>query len=694
MFLEELSTPLSALFELTSLEERNLVSLGITTGAELLLFWPSRYIDRTAVLPLSAIGEKGRSCTVIKVLKVSQIRGRRRFTRIEIESKTDKATLYLFGQFYAQKMLIPGNYFFLDGQFQRKNGALMSSNFYCEAYGPAPESFKRVVPLYRGGERPMGEDASKFFDISKRIGELFERYGSLLEDPLPQNLASSLGLPGFVSAAREMHVPSSLEALEKARERVKTDEIFFFEMTLRQSQMKTIRKERLPLVLGSDLAARAEASLPFTLTGGQHEALKEIAGDMSSSLPMKRLLQGDVGCGKTLVALLSALWVIEKGYQVVFMAPTTLLAQQHYARSSALLAPLGVKVLFLSGSLRTQEKKDALQAARSGVAQLIVGTHAVFSEGAEYKNLRYVIIDEQHRFGVRQRAEIVEKGHDADLLVMTATPIPRSLALTFFSDLDLTSIKELPEGRRPIETHVVSEAAEAEVFDFAQSEVEQGHGVYIVTPLIEEGSGARKSLASVKALFKRVQERFGQDKCGMLHSKLSSEEQRRVTREFESQKIFVLVATTMVEVGVDVSSATVMIVESAQQFGLSVLHQLRGRVGRSELPSKCFLVFKEESSQDAKERLEILESSQDGFYISQKDFERRGPGEMIGLRQAGFIPFKIASMTEDSALMQKLRQSIDELLGGDPALEKPEHERLARYLTARRGEQFTPLIGG
>jgi len=426
----------------------------------------------------------------------------------------------------------------------------------------------------------------------------------------------------------------------------------------------------------SPLQRRLVERLPFALTAGQEKALMEMNRDVDGPFPMARLLQGDVGSGKTLVSFLAALKAVEGGGQAALMAPTELLARQHAENAARFLEPLGVRIAFLTGNLKTAGRALLLKALAAGEIDVVAGTHALFSRDVEYRNLRLVIVDEQHRFGVLQRQAIMTKGSSPGLLMMSATPIPRSLALTVFGDLDVSIIRDMPPGRKPVKTHLARESNEQKVYDFVRRELAAGHQAYFVYPLIEGGdeNDLKDAVSMAQRLAKKV---FPSFPLALLHSKVDDEEKRRIMDDFRRGGIKILAATSVVEVGVDVPNATCMVVEHAERFGLSALHQLRGRVGRGDAQSYCFLVYSDKLTEDGKTRLMLMLENSDGFVIAEEDLKLRGPGQITGLEQSGYLNLGLADPVRDCVELARARTDAFSMLEADPHLALPENRRVA-----------------
>ncbi|MDC7126432.1 MAG: ATP-dependent DNA helicase RecG, partial [Spirochaetales bacterium] len=429
----------------------------------------------------------------------------------------------------------------------------------------------------------------------------------------------------------------------------------------------------------SELKTKFIQNLDFNLTNSQQKVLSEIINDQNSEKPMSRLLQGDVGSGKTLIAFIAALNAIEKGGQTALMAPTELLAKQHADNAYKLFDNIGIRVALLTGSIKAQERKLLLKNLKEGNIDLLIGTHALFSNDVFFKNLSLIIIDEQHRFGVIQRLSLSEKSNEADLLLMTATPIPRTLAMTVFGDLDVSTITELPPGRIPVETHLAAMGNEHKVYDFVKRELNKGHQAYFVYPLISKSD--KTSLKDAESMFQKLKDYYLKGiNIGLIHSKLDNNTKKDIMNNFRNGELQVIAATSVIEVGVDVPNATCMIIEHAERFGLSALHQLRGRVGRGKEQSYAFLIYSQDLTDTGIERLRIMKESTDGFYIAEEDLKLRGPGNMSGAEQSGFLPFTISNLNTDFELLKEARKAATSLIEEDPGLLKTENSGLRRLL--------------
>ncbi|MGB9682267.1 MAG: ATP-dependent DNA helicase RecG, partial [bacterium] len=507
-----------------------------------------------------------------------------------------------------------------------------------------------------------------------------------IKEFLPRELLERYGFPEIREAIYNIHFPKDESTLKKARERLAFEEFFLLQLAILRRRVDNSR-EKAPIIYASmDLEKRFLSILPFELTNAQRRVIEDIKRDLIAGSPMQRLLQGDVGSGKTIVAAYFLFVVSSNGYQSAIMAPTEILAQQHYDRIAPLLGELGLRVELLIGSTKEREKERIKASLISGDIDVVVGTHALIQDDIVFKHLAGVVIDEQHRFGVMQRLALKNKGNSPHFLVMSATPIPRTLALTLYGDLDVSVIDELPSGRIPVTTYWASGAQRAQVYSFVRKIVKNGQQAYIVCPLIEESE--KMEAESATALAERMQRNvFPEFKVGLLHGRMNVSEKEEVMSRFRNREIDILVSTTVIEVGVDVPNATVMVIENAERFGLSQLHQLRGRVGRGELKSYCILIS-DLNSEDAKERIKIMTKTQDGFEIADADLRLRGPGELDGTRQHGIPDFRIGNLLRDTRLLELAREEALRLLKEDAELtscksleKKVEDSRFVRFLS-------------
>jgi len=555
----------------------------------------------------------------------------------------------------------------------------------------------RIVPVYPSTSKlkSLGLNTLK---LREMISEVINNYIDYVEETLPEKILTKCDLVPLNLAIKSIHFPETHIDLQLALKRLKFEELFFLQLLLARKHYELKHFEKgISFKKIGDLVHGFSKILPFKLTEAQRRVIREIWNDMKSDRPMNRLLQGDVGSGKTIVALIAMLIAVDNGYQSAFMAPTEILAEQHYATFLSLLDSLPVKVRLLTGSLKPKEKKEILNEIENGEAQIIIGTHALIQERVNFRNLGLVVIDEQHRFGVMQRASLIEKGYNPDVLIMTATPIPRTLAFTLYGDLDVSIIDEMPKKRK-VKTEVLPDTERERVYEFIRAKLKEGHQAYIVYPLIEESE--KLDLESAIENYIRLKnEVFPEFSVGLIHGKMPGTERQEIMLAFKEGKIQILVATTVIEVGIDIPNATIMVIENAERFGLAQLHQLRGRIGRGEKQSYCFLIVKSnlvrKTSNDALfeyevndevkaiERVKIIASTMDGFKIAEKDLELRGPGEFFGTKQSGFIKFKFADISKDRELLELARSEAFAIIKEDPDLSKPEHSKLRKEFLKR-----------
>lgn len=556
-----------------------------------------------------------------------------------------------------------------------------------------------ILPVYPVSDK-MQKAGINTRLIRKIVANVIEKHLPAIRENLPEHLIKKLRLKGLRQSIRMLHFPETVKEIDLALQRLKFNEIFYFELML--SKRRSVKKtEEQSVVINpkSERARKLYETLPFELTRDQKKVIREIMNDMESGKPMNRLLQGDVGSGKTIVALLTMLAVIDNGYQVAIMAPTELLAEQHYHSINKFAAGLDVNIVELTGGQRKKYRQEVLDEIASGKANIIVGTHAMFESSVEYNNLGYIVIDEQHRFGVDQRADLIKQGKLSlthgkvpHILVMSATPIPRTLSLTLYGDLDVSLIRELPANRKPIKTKVVFDSDIQKVYDFIRKRINEDEQAYIVYPLVEKSD--KIELKSAVEFYEKLNNEIFPDlKCGLLHGQMLWYEKEDVMKAFLEKEYQILVATTVIEVGIDVPNATVMVIEDAERFGLSQLHQMRGRVGRSDKQSYCLLVTKDKFSYELKRtdkgemekmaaivRLRTMENTTDGFEIAEVDLKLRGPGDLMGTRQSGLPDFRFIDLTSDLDIITLAKNEAEELISEDPNLNKQDNKIIKYYL--------------
>jgi ATP-dependent DNA helicase RecG len=652
--------------------------LQIVTVRDLLLLLPRGYEDRTAFIPLAQAAAAQKVAVAATVSSITEIGwagyGRTRTPKVVVTDGSTEATLVCFGRPFLRSVLSPGKKFLIWGHFQLRAGELTCTDFELEPWSENPSSFGRILPVY-----PLSEGLTQT-GVRKIINNALRDTLHDLDPALPDSIRRTRGLASFCEALRGVHVPSSIAEAETFRAALAYEELFFFELgVLRRARAMTVPRTH-PRTRRTALHDALLERLPFRLTQDQEKVVAQIDADLFSAVPMARLLQGDVGCGKTLVALLSALLVIGTAEQVAFVAPTELLARQHAESAARLVEPLGVRIAFLSGAVSGEPRTLLLKALADGQIDILFGTHALFSKEVVYRRLGFVIVDEQHKFGVLQRKALLEKGDSPDLLLMTATPIPRTLALTAFGDLEVSTIRTMPIGRKPVMTHLAQEGNEEKVYDWVRGELAKGRQAYFVYPLIGESEAlaVKDAESSFRRLSKDIYPDVG---VALVHSRVDEEETEKIMAAFAAGAISVLVATSVVEVGVDIPNATCMVVEHAERFGLSALHQLRGRVGRGAEQSYAFLVYGKKLTEDGIRRLKIMKESTDGFRIAEEDMRLRGPGELLGVRQSGFLCFRVADLLVHAPLLLWAREDARAILSGDPGLLRPENVAVGRMLT-------------
>ncbi|MEI7816116.1 MAG: ATP-dependent DNA helicase RecG, partial [Desulfuromonadales bacterium] len=550
-----------------------------------------------------------------------------------------------------------------------------------------PANFGRIVPVY-----PLSEGIHQK-TMRRVMREVVDSFVTNIESIVPTELVPA-EFPHLREALMQVHSPHSdadLDSLNsgatQAHRALAFDEFFFWELGLALKKHGVAMEEGVAFLVTHRYTKELVRLLPFELTTAQRRVLAEIKADMMSPHPMHRLVQGDVGSGKTLVALMAALIAVENDYQVAIMAPTEILAEQHWHTIHRWCAQMGLEVTLITAGLKGKAKKEALERIASGVSQIVIGTHAVIQEKVEFAKLGLGVIDEQHRFGVLQRGVLKKKGFNPDILVMTATPIPRTLAMTLFGDLDLSVINEMPPGRIPVETRIFFEPRRAHLYGMIKDQVCLGRQVFIVYPLVEESE--KTDLKAACQMAEHLQtDVFPSLRVGLLHGRLSPEEKEAVMSSFTSREFDILVSTTVIEVGIDVPNATLMVIEHAERFGLSQLHQLRGRVGRGKEKSYCILMTAGKLSEDGEKRLRVMESTSDGFRIAEADLEIRGPGDFLGTRQAGMPDFRVANILRDGSLLERARKAAFDLLELDPELNQQAHVPLYNELLRRWGKRL------
>ncbi|MBL7158570.1 MAG: ATP-dependent DNA helicase RecG [Candidatus Omnitrophica bacterium] len=654
--------------------------LEIRTTYDMLYYLPRRYEDRSRFILIKDVKPGAYVTLRARVLFVSSGFTRRnmRVLRLAIGDKTGVIYCAWFNQPFLGKLFKKDQDIVVYGKAERYDRLQINHPEYEIIQEEKKDSLNigRIVPIY-----PLTQDVTQKY-LRYLACEAVATCVHTLVDILPINVRARRALTDICFAIRNIHFPASYENLERARKRIIFEEFFILQAALAMKR-KNIKEDSSGITHSSDekLLEGFKELLPFELTSSQVQAVREIQSDMADTKPMNRLLEGDVGSGKTVVAAYALLISVKNGYQASIMAPTEILARQHYITLSELLMPLGVNVRLLVSGLGPDKKEEIRKEILCGEAEIVVGTHALLWEGIEFKSLGMAVIDEQHKFGVAQRRLLKQKGKNPDCLVMTATPIPRTLALTVYGDLDISVIRGLPGGRLPITTYCMEEDKRESVYKFIREEIEKGRQVYIVYPRIRQKSEAGPKSAT--AMYNRLQEEVFPDlKLGLIHGKMSSGEKDKIMKKFKGKKIHILVSTIVIEVGIDVPNASLMVIENAENFGLSQLHQLRGRIGRGDYPSSCILMGRPRTDA-ARKRFFTMSETQDGFRIAEEDLELRGPGEFLGTRQHGLPELRFGNILRDFDIMEEARKDAFELIKRDPDLKEERNKRIKEALKTR-----------
>jgi len=644
--------------------------LGIHTLEDLITYYPRTYEDRRNVRTIEefADGEEG-LIDVVAVSNVSTIRLKKNMTvsKLIVRDETENCLITWFNQPYVKQRFEAGNRYKFYGRITKKNGKAEMNSPVSDPEGENKNT-GRIMPVYPTTKK-LNENS-----LRQIVQNGLNMLDGNMPETIPEYIRSQYKLEDINEATMDIHFPKDFERLKKARNR-----FVFEELLAMQLALLSLKNEYESEVRGIEYNKEVHMSdvinsLPFNLTKAQLRVLEEIDRDMESSKPMNRLLQGDVGSGKTIVAMISAYKAVKSGYQVAIMAPTTILAEQHLENFNKILGEFNIKCDILVSSITKKNKEQILQRLKNGEIDIIIGTHALLQENVEFSKLGLVVTDEQHRFGVKQRSVIAGKGLNPDVLVMTATPIPRTLAIILYGDLDISIIDELPPNRKQIETLAVKENMTDRINTFAKKNIDEGRQVYIVCPFVEENE--EMDIKAVETLTKKYKnEVFKEYNVEMLHGKMKAKDKERIMQDFKDNKINVLISTTVIEVGVDVPNANIMIIENAERFGLAQLHQLRGRVGRGEYQSYCILKYNG-NSDIIRQRMKTMTDTNDGFKIAEKDLELRGSGEFFGTKQHGLPEFKVANLFEDIPILKKVQELAVKIEQTDSKLEKEENKEL------------------
>ena len=643
--------------------------IGVENVKDLIYLVPRRYVDYSTILKIRDLRIDNEATVMgnIDLVEARRTRSRANLITVSLRDESGSIVLKWFNRPDLKSKFRIGDRLLVSGKVTFYRGQQLVNPLY-EMIGKEDDEKTiqgSVIPVY-----PLTEGLS-IWDIRRAMSIALEECLDEVCETLPESIIAKNQLLRLNKALYKIHFPTSLEEAQAARNRLVYDEFFFFELTLAQRKNKLANRQGISFREAGNLTKRFLDGLPFTLTPAQKKALQEILADMKRPQPMNRLLQGDVGSGKTVVALFAALVAIENGYQAVLMAPTEILAEQHYIVLKAMLADVGVQPQLLTGSIKGSERDVVVESVSSGTAKLILGTHALIEQDLGFMNLGLAVVDEQHRFGVMQRAALVNKGVNPDFLVLSATPIPRTLALTLYGDLDISMITEKPPKRGEIVTKIVKEKEKNNTFAFMREILAEGRQAFVICPIIEKSE--KMELRSVQEVTEEITAAFPHCSVGVIHGRLNTKERIEIMHEYRLGKINILVATTVVEVGVDIPNATLMLIEHPERFGLAQLHQLRGRIGRGAEKSYCFLVLSRYVQPETYERIRFFEQNSDGFALAQKDVRLRGPGEILGKRQHGLPDIRIGDLQYDQRLLYQARDDAFELVKHDPDIDRQEN---------------------
>lgn len=683
-----LKRPISDIKGVGDKRAKLLNKMGIFTLEDLLYYFPRTYEDRSVLKNVSSledgetVGFIGEICS--KVTE-SNIRRNFRIYKAQIRDDTGNITGVWYNQPYIKTTFTAGKKYVFFGKISRKYGA-------AEVLNPVYEKFEmqgmkrtgRIVPIY-----PL--TAGMTSNILRNI--IFTAVNSIkgeLEEYIPDEILKRYELEDINTSIQNIHFPESVTAFQNARKRMVFEELFIMQVCLLQLKNRYKVYSQGTRFNKTDRTRRLIDALDFKLTSAQIRVWREIENDMSSEKPMNRLLQGDVGSGKTIIAILAILKAVDNGYQAAMMVPTEILANQHFILMRRLLAQFGINIEILSGSCKQSKKAEIIEALKSGRVDVVIGTHAIIQDGVEFDNLGLVITDEQHRFGVRQRSLLCKKANNPDIIVMTATPIPRTLALILYGDLDISIIDEMPPGRMQVNTYVVDDTMRVRIYNFMRKQVNEKRQVYVICVLVDDSDeiSARSVVEHATELSRNV---FPDLKVDFIHGKMTPEQKDEIMRRFAQGSIDILVSTTVIEVGINVPNATVMVIENAERFGLSQLHQLRGRVGRGQHQSYCILFNSTPNPLNA-ERFKVFQQTNDGFIIAEKDLQLRGPGEFFGTKQHGLPDMKIANLYEDIDILKSAQDAAKILLEADPTLSGEQHKLINLKILERFEERLDRTV--
>lgn len=659
--------------------------LGIYTIKDLLEYYPRTYEDRTKLTKIDSFIKDQNVLflgTLVKPVTMVYAKKKKILSTVVTDETGAIAFLTWFNQVYIKDRLKEGNTYLFYGKVGAVSGSRATLES-CSIYNV--EDLEKIQGLYPIYSLTAGVTQNYLF---KLINLLIDS-GVVIDEIFSDDFRRKYSLAEANYALRNIHFPKSYDMVKTARNRIIFEELFLFQLALMNIKEKDIGTKKTNYY--EDLDESEFLSLiPFKLTNAQAKVISQIKDDMRSNVVMNRLIQGDVGSGKTMVAAIAMYLAVKNGYQAALMAPTTILATQHYTELSKYFEKLNIKLEIMTSSTTKKQKEKIIEALKDKKIDIIIGTHSILEDNVEFSNLGLVVTDEQHRFGVKQRMKLSAKGNIVDTIVMTATPIPRSLAIILYGDLDLSIIDELPPGRKPVDTYVVNDSYNERMYNFLRKQISEGRQVYVVCPLVEENEDL--DLNSVKKLYEEYKKEFKEFNVGILHGKMKNKEKDQIMQDFKENNINILISTTVIEVGISVPNATVMVIENADRFGLAALHQLRGRVGRGSAASYCILKSNNKSV-ISRQRLDIMRKSNDGFEIAQKDLELRGPGDFFGVRQSGMPEFKLANLLTDTRILEQTQEAVKEIIIKDKGLILEENKKIKDTLYKKYGDQLENIVG-